>query len=199
MFLSDSLSQFSSTDLLCNPGSGRAFSAGNVTRLLILFLIASPLCFAQAQQQERQLAQRLMEPDMKLGNDAQNKKFTADKSSVNKKANVNAFYVQQRQNSKQFSGSRQYSAREFNSRNFEQGDQPVARNISSQKAADWTYSASGKTADTKAARDQNKTQASRNYAGNRPYLEKGKSQKSLSRKNRPMTIDEVRELLNKNK
>ena len=170
-----------------------------MTRLLILFLIAIPLCFAHAQQQERKLAERLMEPDMKLGNDAQNKKFTADKTSVNKKANVNAFYVQQRQNSKQFSGNRQYSAREFNSRNFEQGDQPVARNISSQKAADWTYSASGKTADTKAARDQNKTQTSRDYAGNRPYLEKGKSQKSLSRKNGPMTIDEVRELLNKNK
>ena len=140
-----------------------------------------------------------MEPDMKLGNEAQHKKFTADKTSVNRKANVNAFYVQQRSNSKQFSGSRQYSAREFNSRNFEQGDQAVARDVSSQKAVDWTYSASGKTASTHTARDQNKTQASRDYTGNRPYLEKGKSQKSLSRKNKPMTIDEVRDLLNKNK
>ena len=136
---------------------------------------------------------------MKLGNDAQHKKFTADKTSVNKKANVHAFYVQQRANSKQFSGSRQYAAREYNSRNFEQGDQAVARDISSQKAEDWTYSAAGKTANTRTARDQNKTQPSRDYADNRPYLEKGKSQKSLSRKNKPMTIDEVRDLLNKSK
>jgi hypothetical protein len=41
--------------------------------------------------------------------------------------------------------------------------------------------------------------ASGAYAGNRPFLDEGKSQKSLSRKNEPLTIEQVRELLNKNK
>ena len=40
---------------------------------------------------------------------------------------------------------------------------------------------------------------SRAYAENRPFLDQGKSQKSLNRQNAPLTIDQVRELLNKNK
>jgi len=43
------------------------------------------------------------------------------------------------------------------------------------------------------------TPAVREYAGNRPFLDKGKSQKSLSAQNKPLTIEQVRELLNKNK
>ena len=39
---------------------------------------------------------------------------------------------------------------------------------------------------------------SRAYAGNRPFLDEGKSQQSLNQKNAPLTIDQVRELLNKN-
>ena len=41
--------------------------------------------------------------------------------------------------------------------------------------------------------------ASRVYPGNRPFLGEGKSQKSLNQQNAPLTIDQVRELLNKNK
>jgi hypothetical protein len=37
------------------------------------------------------------------------------------------------------------------------------------------------------------------FTGKRPFLDKGKSPKSLERKNTPMTIEQVRELLNKNK
>jgi hypothetical protein len=37
------------------------------------------------------------------------------------------------------------------------------------------------------------------YSGNRPFLAQGKSQKALQRKNPPLTIEQVRELLNKDK
>ncbi len=47
--------------------------------------------------------------------------------------------------------------------------------------------------------DARKTVATSNYSDTRPFLVHGKSEKSLSAPNRPMTIDEVRELLNKNK
>jgi len=40
---------------------------------------------------------------------------------------------------------------------------------------------------------------SRGFADQRPFQEKGKSQKSLDRRNPPLTIEQVRELLNKNK
>jgi hypothetical protein len=41
--------------------------------------------------------------------------------------------------------------------------------------------------------------ATRDFAGNRPFLAQGKSQKSLHAHDQPLTIDEVRQLLNKNK
>ena len=37
------------------------------------------------------------------------------------------------------------------------------------------------------------------FAGNRPFLGRGKSQEALSARDTPLTIDQVRELLNKNK
>ena len=49
------------------------------------------------------------------------------------------------------------------------------------------------------APQSDKKVASRSYAENRPFLDQGKSQKSLNRKNAPLTIEQVRELLNKNK
>ena len=39
----------------------------------------------------------------------------------------------------------------------------------------------------------------RDFPGTRPFLVQGKSQKALSQQDKPLTIDQVRELLNKNK
>ena len=158
-----------------------------------------PCCCALAQQQERKLADRIMEPDMSLENEAQNKKFTADKTSVHKPANVQTFYLQQKSPGKSFTGTRDFSSKQFQARNFNHGDDATARDLADKKSTAGSYSEATKAAGTKAVSDQNKGQPSRNYAGNRPYLEQGKSQKSLNRKNKPMTIDEVRDLLNKNK
>jgi len=41
--------------------------------------------------------------------------------------------------------------------------------------------------------------ASHAYGGSRPFLNEGTNQKSLNRKTEPLTIEQVRELLNKNK
>ena len=164
------------------------------------FLLLLSCSCLYAQEQERKLVDRIMEPDMRLENNAQNKKFIADKTSVNKRANVQTFYLQQKSPGKQFSGTRDFSAKRFESRNFNQADNAVGKNLAAKKAPTESYSDATKAAGSKAAFDANKAQPSRNYSsGDRPYLEKGKSQKSLNRKNKPMTIDEVRELLNKNK
>ncbi len=136
---------------------------------------------------------------MSLQNEAQNKKFTADKTSVHKRANVQTFYLQQKSPAKRFSGTRDFSSKQFEARNFKQGDDATARELAGKKSAAGSYSEATKAAGTKGVSDGNKAQPSGTYAGNRPYLEQGKSQKSLNRKNKPMTIDEVRELLNKNK
>src|ERR1022692_4651115 len=49
------------------------------------------------------------------------------------------------------------------------------------------------------AADGDKKVNGRDFAGNRPFLGQGKSQKALSTQDKPLTIEQVRELLNKNK
>jgi hypothetical protein len=162
-------------------------------------LLLTALSCVRAQDQESKLLDRLLRPDMTLGNSAQNKKFIADRTSINKRATVGTFYVQKRSNSKSFSGTRDFSAREFDAEPFR--GQRSASGISSQQAIGNSRPAYA-TQTARGLRDapqSDKKMASRSYAENRPFLDKGKSQKSLTRKNKPLTIEQVRELLNKNK
>jgi hypothetical protein len=165
---------------------------------ICLSLLAAVPCL-DAQNQESKLLDRLLRPDMTLGNSAQNKKFIADRTPINKQATVGTFYVQKKSDPKNFCGVRDFSARQFDSRPF--GGQRSAPGISSQQAIGSSRPAYA----TQTARrlgdapQSDKKVSSRDYADNRAFLDQGKSQKSLTRKNKPLTIDEVRELLNKNK
>jgi hypothetical protein len=165
---------------------------------IAVLLLAAPSCL-RAQDQERKLVDRLLRPDMTLQNSEQKKKFIADGKSINKKATVGTFYVQKKSNSKTFSGTRDFSTRQFNSRPF-YGSRSADENSLQQAAGNSrlaypTPAARG----TRDAPRSDKKVASRAYAENRPFLGQGKSQKSLNRQNAPLTIDQVRELLNKNK
>jgi hypothetical protein len=163
----------------------------------VALLIA--LSCLRAQDQERKLVDRLLRPDMSLQNSEQKKKFIADRTSINRKATVGTFYVEKKSNSKTFSGTREFSIRPFNSRSFH-GSHSAYQNSSQQINGN-----SGRVYPTQAARgprdapQSEKKVASRAYAENRPFLDEGKSQKSLNRQNAPLTIEQVRELLNKNK
>ena len=143
---------------------------------------------------------RLLKPDMALQNDAQNKKFTGDASaSINKRASVGSFYVHQQTRSKDFSGTRDFATSQFYSQNYHGGRS--AYEVSSRQAmANSQFAHANQTpSGVRDAPQSGKKVASRAYAGNRPFLDEGKSQKSLNQKNAPLTIDQVRELLNKNK
>jgi len=170
---------------------------GKLAAACLLLLTALPC--VRAQEQESKLLDRLLRPDMTLGNPVQNKKFIADRTSINKQATVGTFYVQKKSDSKNFTGTRDFSARQFDSQPFR--GQRSASGISSQqalgnsRAAYATQTARG----LRNAPQSDKKVVSRSYAENRPFLDKGKSQKALTRKNKPLTIEEVRELLNKNK
>ena len=137
---------------------------------------------------------------MTLQNVAQNKKFSGDSSvSINKRANVGTFYVHQKSSSKKFSGTRDFSTTQFYSQTYHGGR--TAYEVSSQQ----TLANSKATYANQTARgvsdapQSGKKVASRAYAGNRPFLNEGTNQKSLNRQNEPLTIEQVRELLNKNK
>jgi len=163
-------------------------------------LLTAGLCCVHAQDQEKKLVDRLLKPDMALQNDAQNKKFVGDGSaSINKRANVGSFFVHPKPSSKAFSGTRDFSTTQFYSQTYRGGR--TAREVSSQQTlANSKAPYANQTArDVREAPQSGKKVASRAYAGNRPFLSEGTNQKSLNQKNEPLTIEQVRELLNKNK
>ncbi len=172
--------------------------ASRVRRFVVFCLAIFSPWAAWAQNQERSLVDRLLKPDTTLKNSAQSKKFIADGAPITRRAAVSTFYIQQKAKPRSFVGAREFSSAGFNSRSFPNGNQisPSAQ----QQAHDSSesYSTSSVT-ELRNAPDSQKKQASRTFAGQRPFLERGKSQKSLDRQNPPLTIEQVRELLNKNK
>ena len=163
-------------------------------------LVTTALGCVHAQDQEKKLVDRLLKPDMTLQNDAQNKKFTGDGSaSINKRANIGTFYVHQKPQAKNFAGIRDFSTAQFCSRTYRGGptayEVPARSSLANSKATYASQTAHG----VRDASQSEKRVASGAYAGSRPFLDEGKSQKSLNRQNQPLTIEQVRELLNKNK
>ena len=163
-------------------------------------LLLAVLCSASAQDQEKKLVDRLLKPNMTLQNDAQNKKFSGDGSaSINKRANVGTFFFHQKSSSKNYSGTRDFSTTQFYSQTYRGRRSAYAvssqQTVANSKAPYGSQAARG----VRDAPQSGKKVASRAYAGNRPFLNEGTNQKSLNRKNEPLTIEQVRELLNKNK
>jgi hypothetical protein len=160
--------------------------------LLVLAFLALATA-GYAQEQERKLVDRLLSPNTKLANSDQNKKFTGGSEAPTRSAATKSFYVSEKDLSKTFVTDRSAAATSFRTRNY------------STRVATVPTSQPMRSYQTKQARDvypkasSMKKYATRDFAGNRPFLGQGKSQKALHAQDRPLTIDEVRELLNKNK
>jgi hypothetical protein len=156
-----------------------------------------------AQDQERKLIDRLLKPDTALVNPAQNKKFSNPRSaSFDKPVSLRPFYSPKQIAPKTFPNERVFTPRQFAARHFRAGDSIA--NISSRsqlKNTDTIIATPAAVAGTRVAPESttNRTTPVRDYAGIRPFLDQGKSQKSLSAQNKQLTIEQVRELLNKSK
>ena len=164
------------------------------------------ICFAilllpatRAQVQEHSLVDRLLRPDTTLQNNAQNKKLAASSAFVEIRGTVGTFYLQPRSNGKSFSGTRDFPTREFTSRPFHGGDR--ASSVSGKQILNsQTAYPTSSGPELRNAHDSEKAVGGRSFADERrPFLNQGKSQKSLDRQNPPLTIEQVRDLLNKNK
>jgi hypothetical protein len=168
-----------------------------VRHFLVVAILLSAFASTRAQDQEGKLVNRLLRPDTELRNADQNKKFSADRVSVEKRARVGTFYLQGKATSKTYTNTRDFSATKFKSRSFDTSGTGnsllAARSTNSMRSYDVPTARVSVN-----LRDSHRETPTSNFAGNRPFLETGKSQKSLERKNPPMTIDQVRELLNKN-
>lgn len=151
----------------------------------------------RAQDQERSLVNRLLKPDTTLQNNAQNKQFRADSHSIEKQATVASFYIEKKSKPETFTATRDFNAKNFSSSSYDGGDRTnYSADKHTQKVANYSTSAARHLGNVSYS---NKSARSRDYAAQHPFLDRGKSQKSLNRQNPPMTIEQVRELLNKNK
>ena len=151
-----------------------------------------------AQEQENKLVDRLLRPDMTLQNNAQKKKFVAAGAPLVRHATVREFYWQEKTNTKKFSNTRELSSQQYNSQSFHSNKDSANLNTKTIHKSDLSFTTQTATG-VRAAVNVDKKVSGRKYAENRPFLDRGKSQKAFSQQNRPLTIDEVRELLNKNK
>jgi hypothetical protein len=164
------------------------------------------VCFgvstAFAQKQERRLIDRLLKPDTELANPAQNKKFSEKRSgSFDKPARTAAFYSTQKPVTKTFPDERSLTPRQFAARHFRAGDSAAYISSRSQPPkSDTMIAPPAATAGARVAPESNTSASVRDYpSGTRPFLDQGKSQKSLHAQDKPLTIEQVRELLNKSK
>jgi hypothetical protein len=152
-----------------------------------------------AQEQEGKLVDRILKPNMSLVNSAQNKQFRTVGASVVKRAPSKSFDTTNKSLAKPFAGERAFSAQQFAARPFQAGD--AAANVSTRSAPPKTeivYVASAADSTRVAPENGNSLPVTR-FAGDRPFLGRGKSQKALSARDTPLTIEQVRELLNKSK
>jgi hypothetical protein len=164
-------------------------------------MICLAISTALAQKQERRLIDRLLKPDLELANPAQNKKFSDQRSgSFDKPVQTATFYSARKPVAKTFAGDRSLTPRQFAARHFRAGDSAAYISSRSQPPkSDTIIAAPIATTGTRIAAESNASAPVREYADNRPFLGKGKSQKSLHAQDKPLTIEQVRELLNKSK
>jgi hypothetical protein len=158
---------------------------------------------ALAQEQERKLIDRILKPNTALENSAQNKKFSNTHSaSFDKPVSLRPFYLPKTAAPKTFAEERTFTPHQFAARHFRAGDSAASLSTRSQlKNGDTMIATPTASAGTRVAPESTTatTAPVREFGGSRPFLDRGKSQKLLSAQNKPLTIEQVRELLNKSK
>jgi hypothetical protein len=137
---------------------------------------------------------------MELKNEAQGKAFRADSKVVTRKGSEKAFVSESAGKQKTFADTRAAAQKEFRSgsdrTNLGQNSFVSIRDADTRSHSKLVTSSAR---DVRPAYDARLAVSGRTFADEPTFREEGKSQKSLSRKNAPLTIDQVRELLNKNK
>lgn len=171
--------------------------------VVLIGVVFTGATISLAQNQERKLIDRILKPNTALVNPAQNKKFADTRPvSFDKPASLRSFYSPKKTAPKTFPNERALTPRQFAARHFRAGDSIANVSPRSQlKNTDTIIATPAATAGTRVAPESttSRTTPVREYAGIRPFLDQGKSQKSLSAQNQQLTIEQVRELLNKSK
>jgi hypothetical protein len=168
-----------------------------LSALLLFGLIAST---ARAQEQERRLIERVLKPDMTLQNSAQNKAFSTRLRAFDKHAQVQSFFVTKAPRTKDYVvPQREFSAKQFAAHHFRDGEATSTMQTRAQRVKTFAVNDGTGALSIRNMPGDDRKIATTEFSGSRPFLGKGKSQKALSQHDTPLTIEQVRELLNKNK
>lgn len=198
----------------CLPDRASHGMTGPVRSFPSLLVFAALATAAFAQEQERTLVERIMKRDENLTFDIR-QGSTSSKSYSPGQARVKEFGFSQGFRTKDFN-AKQFRSKEYASKSAWMGDmrfQAQGANTSGKyQIPNLEKQAGNKTAAVKDSSDAEKAANVRAYAkGDRPYLgrEADKMKQSLDKNNppvgwqgtalKPLSIDDIREMLNKNK
>lgn len=162
--------------------------------LCLIFSVAT-VC---GQEQERTLIDRLLRPNMELKNRQYGKAFRADSKVTTHSGAPKPFVLDSARKEKTFVDTHPARTKEYRSRS-NRSDAEQKSFAGTRKINVPAQITSSSVPDVHPAYDANLNVAGRRFADGRSFRDQGKSQKSLDHQNPPLTIDQVRELLNKNK
>ncbi len=152
-----------------------------------------------AQEQEPKLVDRLLKPNMSLVNSAHDKRFKTGGFSTAKRAPIQSFSTPERAPEKSFATGRAFPSKLITAPQFPGGGTKANTSARSQLAKAAMVQVVSAADGARVAPESGRNLTVASFAGNRPFLGQGKSQKALSAQDTPLTIEQVRELLNKNK
>ena len=166
---------------------------------IVVTLLTLTIAASDAQEQEQKLLDRLLKPNSELEYSGGQKQFTAAAAVRQKQAHTKSFHTRERKLEKEFRGTRSFFARVFGTRKSR--DQDAAANVTPRAAIPNAQVAYPTPAydGARQAGDDGREYSTSDYPGTRPFLGRGSRQKALDQQRKQLTIDEVRELLNKNK
>ncbi|MEO6970107.1 MAG: hypothetical protein ABI217_04360, partial [Chthoniobacterales bacterium] len=118
-------------------------------------------------------------------------------TSVDKKFDAKSFSAGDEKNQKTFSGTKSFLSRVFGTRTFTRAEAAANAKANADMAYANTQFTTKESSLIRSSSDSTKAAQVREYADQRPFLGKGTRQKILSQQDKPLTIDEVRELLNR--
>ena len=169
--------------------------------IFLLLCLMSFSFVARAQEQEKKLTDRLLRPDMTLASTEQNKKFIAVGGTPVDKEFVAKSFSTSEATSKSFAGTKGFFARVFGTKTYTRAEAAANAKTNADIAYANTQFATKESSLIRPSSDSSRKVRAQDYADQGPFLAKGTRQEILNQQqeNKPLTIDEVRELLNKSK
>ena len=143
---------------------------------------------------------RMMRPNMELSNPAQHKSFTAVEGvSVDRKFQAKEFVSGRETTTQSFAGAKSFLSITFGTGQYARAEAAANYRRNAEMAFASTEFETKKSSLIHESAYAKKRVKTRDYSDNRPFLAKGSRQKQLSQQDKPLSIDQVRELLNKSR